>query len=126
MHDRPKILGGLVIFVVLVLFPFWNNLLGGEPNLPELKVGTDAKRCVEPTNVMRATHMELLNRWRNAVVRQDRRTTEDGFGHTVTMSLTGTCLSCHTDKKAFCDSCHNAMAVAPTCWECHVEPQGRT
>lgn len=126
MRDRTKIVVGLAFFLALVLFPFWNNLFGAQASLPKLKVGTDAKQCVEPVAIMRATHMELLNRWRNEVVREGRRTTVDGFGKPVTMSLSGTCLSCHTDKKQFCDSCHNAMAVAPYCWECHVEPQGRT
>jgi len=124
MHDRAKILIGLAAFLGAALVPVWANL-GGRPALPTLTLGTKATQCVAPTAVIRATHMELLNAWRDEVVRTGQRTGVDGFGHPVTMSLTGTCLSCHTNKAEFCDRCHASMAVSPYCWECHVEPRGR-
>jgi hypothetical protein len=39
------------------------------------------------------------------------------------MSLTGTCLDCHSDKEKFCDACHTYSAVDPYCWDCHVIPE---
>ena len=39
------------------------------------------------------------------------------------MSLQNTCMECHTSKKEFCDQCHDYMAVAPFCWDCHVAPK---
>ena len=47
-------------------------------------------------------------------------------GKTVTMSLSGTCMSCHPNKKEFCDACHDYLAVSPYCWDCHVEPKEKS
>lgn len=124
MYDGKKIIPGLGIFLVVALFPVWNDLLRPPGPPPQPKLPTAEKQCVLPTATMRATHMELLNAWRNEVVREGVRTTKDAAGKTITMSLTGTCMSCHPNKKEFCDSCHNYMAVSPYCWECHVEPKG--
>jgi len=38
------------------------------------------------------------------------------------MSLSNTCLSCHTNKAEFCDKCHGYASVDPYCWDCHVDP----
>ena len=38
------------------------------------------------------------------------------------MSLTNTCLGCHSNKAQFCDQCHNYLEVTPYCWDCHVDP----
>ena len=35
----------------------------------------------------------------------------------------GSCMSCHSNKDAFCDRCHGYLAVEPQCWNCHVEPK---
>jgi hypothetical protein len=70
---------------------------------------------------MRASHMVLLQDWRDAVVREGVREYTTADGRTVQMSLTGTCLrACHTDKAAFCDRCHDYAHVKPSCWSCHV------
>jgi [DsrC]-trisulfide reductase subunit J len=124
MHDGAKIITGLGAFVAAALIPFWANL-GARPTLPRLTLGTKATRCVAPKEQILASHMEILNRWRSEVVRTGRRTALDAFGQPVTMSLTGTCLSCHANKAEFCDRCHASMAVTPYCWECHLEPKGR-
>jgi nitrate/TMAO reductase-like tetraheme cytochrome c subunit len=39
------------------------------------------------------------------------------------MSLSQTCLGCHSNKEKFCDSCHTYSGVKPNCWNCHVVPQ---
>jgi len=126
MHDRAKIIGGLIVFLALALIPFWTSVGRGEVAKPKPKIVTQEKYCVLDTEVMRASHMDLLNEWRDAVVREGRRTTVDSHGRTVEMSLSRGCMSCHTNKQEFCDACHNYLAVAPYCWDCHVEPPRRT
>jgi len=32
------------------------------------------------------------------------------------------CMSCHTNKEKFCDTCHSYTAVQPYCWSCHLTP----
>jgi len=32
-------------------------------------------------------------------------------------------MHCHSNKKKFCDECHNYMAVKPFCWDCHIQPR---
>ncbi|MCX7012988.1 MAG: sulfate reduction electron transfer complex DsrMKJOP subunit DsrJ [Candidatus Sumerlaeota bacterium] len=124
MHDGGKIMGGLAVFFALLLFPVWNNLAQGKadyrPNPQILPKGN----CVESREYMLSSHMDLLNTWRDQVVRQDKRiyvSTLDGKEHL--MSLSKTCLGCHTNKAEFCDQCHTYMNVAPYCWDCHVDPQ---
>ena len=126
MHDRGRILTGLTVFVALALAPVWQSALQGAAAKPEPKIVTKAKECVEPTAEMRRNHMELLNTWRDTVVRRGQRTYLAADGKTVTMSLSGTCMSCHPNKKEFCDSCHNYLAVSPYCWECHIEPKEKS
>lgn len=126
MRDRGLILTGLTIFLALLLAPVWQAALRGSARKPEPKIVTKAKQCVEPTAEMRRNHMELLNTWRDAVVRRDQRTYLAADGKTVTMSLSGTCMSCHPNKKEFCDACHNYLAVNPYCWECHIEPKEKS
>ena len=125
MYDGGKIVTGLVIFGAVVLLPVWHNAVARPGPAPKPKIVTTEKHCVAPTAYMRSSHMELLNRWRDTVVRQGERTYVNDQGRKVTMSLTNGCMECHTNKAEFCDSCHNYLAVAPYCWECHVEPKER-
>ena len=72
MRDRGRILIGLAIFVVLVTFPFWSRLAASgeaEASQPELEYPADESVCVEETAYMTANHMDLLNDWRDMVVR---------------------------------------------------------
>ncbi len=124
MYDAGKIIPGLVLFLGVMTLPFWLNVAGGTPAAaPKLELPQGYTRCVEPTALMRATHMELLNRWRNLAVRHADRIFVTTTGHRYARSLTGTCLGCH-EKKTFCDRCHGYMGVAPYCWNCHVAPKG--
>jgi hypothetical protein len=126
MYDAGKILGGVVIFLVLVTSPLWYNAVTASPaDVPKLDPPPNgAERCVEETSAMRATHMDLLNDWRDAVVREGRRSYVSGAtGATYDMSLSETCMDCHSNKAEFCDRCHTYMAVNPYCWDCHVEPK---
>jgi hypothetical protein len=133
LYDGGKILLGLAVFLAFALFPFYNNL--GKVNAkPEPKTDTPAiqewekqfgkKECVETKEYMRAEHMQLLNNWRDAVVRDMyRQYVSTTSGKKFNMSLQNGCMKCHSNKKKFCDECHNYMAVKPYCWDCHIQPQ---
>jgi len=123
LYDGGKILTGLGVFLVAGLLPFWHNAVAGRGPKPEPKLATTETRCVEAKATMRASHMELLNRWRDEVVRRGVRTTAASDGRVFEMSLTKGCLKCHANKKDFCDACHTYLAVTPYCWDCHVQPK---
>jgi hypothetical protein len=128
MNDRSKIILGLAIFIVLVTFPFWSNL-GRAVEPPEAKLSEKAKaakECVMPKDYMKAEHMQVLNLWRTAVVRDGNRIYQSPNGKRYAMSLSSgedSCIGCHTNKAEFCDKCHTYASVAPYCWDCHIEPK---
>ena len=109
MHDGWKIVAGLAVFVVLATSPLVYNAVSADPAaMPELADPPNgARQCVEDAEWMRASHMDT-----------------SGLTGTVhDMSLSETCMGCHSNKAEFCDRCHTYMAVAPYCWDCHVEPE---
>ncbi len=125
MNDKYVIYTGLIIFIVMVTFPFWYNLGKAAPApVPTL---TDkalaAKTCVRSTEYMKTQHMQLLNDWRDSVVREGKRIYVNPEGKAFEMSLTGTCLDCHSEKAEFCDRCHTYASVTPYCWNCHIDPK---
>jgi len=125
IYDKGKVFIGLGIFLVLVLFPFWYNHGKAAP-APEPKLSKKAKaakECVRPKEFMKAEHMQLLDVWRDTVVRSAQRTYVNESGKEYTMSLTNTCLDCHEEKVEFCDKCHNYASVTPYCWDCHIDPK---
>ncbi|MEW5722576.1 MAG: hypothetical protein AB1896_05690 [Thermodesulfobacteriota bacterium] len=79
MYDSGKIITGLVIALIVLLFPFWYNFLDGPfaaPKPPEPKVSEELKKttvCILPRAEMRTGHMQLLDEWRNRVVRDAQR-----------------------------------------------------
>jgi hypothetical protein len=127
LYDAGKIIAGIVIFLILITFPLWYGK-GKAVAPPDLELNTPAiqqladKRCVEDTAFMRANHMKLLATWRDDVVRDGKRFYTASDGRTVEMSLTGSCLKCHSNKDRFCDRCHDYAGVKPTCWNCHIVP----
>lgn len=122
MYDSPKVLLGLVIFLVLITFPIWYNVAKGTADyVPELEKAK-GNACVADTTYMRSFHMDLLNTWRDEVVRHNQRVYTAPDGTKYNKSLTHTCLNCHTKDK-FCDKCHNYLKVDPYCWDCHVVPE---
>lgn len=122
MRDRGRILIGVAIFVIIVLFPIWyGNAFGTTGPAPTPAVAPDTKPCLETAEYMRIHHMEILDQWRTAVVRQEDRTWTSSDGREFSMSLTKTCMDCHSDKAKFCDRCHNYADVKPECWSCHNE-----
>ncbi len=125
MHDAGKVIIGLAIFVLLITFPIWFTLASGKAgHRPELELPKNETQCVESKEYMKAWHMDLLNDWRDAAVRDGKRmyVAEDGKKYVMSLSLT--CLKCHTNKAKFCDECHNYVGVVPYCWDCHVDPKG--
>jgi hypothetical protein len=128
VYNKFPILIGLVAFVVLATSPLWLNA-GRDvpPPKPSLetpviqKLADKEKQCVLPTEEMRAYHMQLLIDWRDQVVRTGDRVWTSPSGKKYYISLSNTCLECHSNKAEFCDQCHNYMAVAPNCWGCHLE-----
>jgi len=128
VYDGKKIITGLVIFLGLMTFPFWYSR-GKVIPPPELKLDTPAiqklaeKRCVEPTPYMRASHMTLLDSWRDSAVREGHQVYAASDGKKYSMSLSNTCLGCHSNKEKFCDQCHNYSGAKPVCWSCHIVPK---
>jgi len=127
MADRGKILLGLSLFVILITFPFWSRLAAAgqpQPGRMELEYPVDAEACVEDSAWMAANHMNLLNQWRDDLVRSGEQEYVSTSGQVYLRSLTKTCLDCHEDRDAFCTRCHDYADVQPTCWECHTTPGG--
>lgn len=102
MYDSGKIIAGMVIFLCLITFPVWYNVVSGKAAYtPKPEIVTKEKQCVEPKEYMRAKHMELMNQWRNSVVREGKRVYTGFKGKSYDMSLTRTCLGCHSNKAQF-------------------------
>jgi hypothetical protein len=128
MNDKGKILGGLIVFLALLTSPIWYNMASGKaktkPKLELTEKAKQAKKCVMPTPFMRAQHMDLLNQWREQVVRDGDRIHKSPDGRKFNKSLVKTCLDCHSNKDKFCDVCHKYSAVdEPTCYNCHLVPE---
>ncbi len=121
MYDGVKIISGLFIFVLLVTFPVWYNH-GDVGAMPELEMPATAKLCVLPAEEMRARHMQLLNQWRDEVVRDGQRNTIEIGGKEYKKGLSLACMECHASKEKFCDECHEYASVKPYCWDCHIAP----
>lgn len=129
MYDKGKIIVGLVIFLAFATFPFYSNI-GKASAVPEPILKTPVidqmtvKKCIKPKDFMRAEHMQVLDTWRDEVVRnggkRDKMTVENV---TFEKSLQNGCMHCHSNKKKFCDSCHTYLAVKPYCWDCHFDPK---
>jgi len=121
-------MAGVFVFLALVTFPFWYGK-GRTALRPSFQLDTPEiqrlaeKKCIEPTLYMRASHMKLVDSWKAAVVRDGNRWYVASDGRRFSMSLSGNCLHCHSNKEKFCDACHNYAGVKPACWSCHVVPQ---
>lgn len=129
MYDGWKVIIGIIIFVGIATFPFIYDM--GKASVPPPKPNIETpeiqkmavKKCVETKSFMRAEHMVMLNDWRDLVVREGDRIYVANDGKQYAMSLQNTCMKCHSNKKKFCDECHNYLAVKPYCWDCHIAPK---
>ncbi|MBE0426815.1 MAG: sulfate reduction electron transfer complex DsrMKJOP subunit DsrJ [Nitrospirae bacterium] len=131
MYDGWKIIIGIVIFLGLLTVPFFfageKATAKPDPKLdtPEIMKLPEAERkCVESKDYMKREHMKVLNDWRDWAVRDGNTIyTSAATGEQYDISLQNTCMKCHSNKKEFCDECHNYTAVNPYCWDCHIEPK---
>ena len=125
MYDGSKIIAGLVVFLIVATLPIlYNAALGKTDAPPDLQKVVGETKCVEDTEYMRANHMDLLDDWRHAVVRDGEREFQSPTLNTpIEKSLSKTCLKCHTSKAKFCDKCHDYAGVINDCWDCHVNPE---
>jgi hypothetical protein len=124
MHNGFKVIIGLAIFLVLITFPIWYNIANDKVDYrPELEKAAFGDNCVRDSAWMTAYHMDLLNEWRDQVVREDDRFETGPDGVRYERSLSFTCLSCHENKDKFCDQCHDYLGVDPYCWDCHIIPK---
>ncbi len=75
MNDKKLIIAGLIIFVFIFIFPFLYNLCGTteavDPVLSEKAQA--AKFCVVSKEKMKVDHMQILDEWRDVVVRKGER-----------------------------------------------------
>ncbi len=155
MYDGGKIITGLIIGLGLLFSPFIYNA-GKAAKTPEpvlTKKAKQAKECVAPKAFMKEWHMQLLDKWRHEVVRENKRYYRprelatkmtldhdlmDQWRYLVSIgkrhyipsddkvykkSVEETCFDCHSNKSQFCDECHNYMGVKPYCWDCHIVPK---
>lgn len=129
MYNGRKIIIGLVFFVLLVTSPFLFNL-GKNSKPPQVSLNTAAinqletKQCIESAEFMRTQHMQMLNEWRDQVVREGKTVYTSSSGKKYEMNLEKSCLQCHSNKQQFCDSCHTYASVNPYCWDCHDASKG--
>jgi len=125
MRDRVWIILGLAVFVAFITVPFWRAQTETTEltKLPDLMLPVNQTQCVAPVEYMRASHMQLLLRWRKDVVRNGQRRYVAFNGKVYDKNLTKTCLGCH-NKQKFCDRCHSYNGVsALNCWNCHTQSQ---
>jgi hypothetical protein len=126
MNEKSKIAIGVIFLLIIITLPFVYNLaVGGSAPRPTLEMPVGHTQCVEQKEYMTAQHMDLLDEWRDAVVRDGEKIhTSEAHGTTHEMSLTRTCMDCHTSKENFCDRCHAYADVDPYCWDCHLASKG--
>jgi hypothetical protein len=75
-------------------------------------------KCVEPEEVMRRDHMNLILHQRDKTMHQGIRTEKYSLKQ---------CVNCHASSKTnsvlgkdgFCQSCHSYAAVSIDCFQCH-------
>ena len=92
--------------------------------IPQPDKPDNASACVEPVEVMRREHMNLLLHQRDATVLNGERDSK--------YSLVG-CMDCHNpaesaetairypDPQHFCAGCHLYTSVQIDCFECHAD-----
>lgn len=117
----------LIGFIGLFAYPFYSNLGGaGKPPKPDINTEfinqLPKKECVLPKEEMRTEHMQILDEWRDEVVREGAPRQLRIGGAELLKSLQKGCLKCHSNTKKFCDECHKYLAVKPYCWDCHFPP----
>lgn len=134
LYHQNYIIPGLVAFLVIITFPMWSSIVTKKPNFDNPIAAAEGEACVESAAFMRTNHMQMLNQWRDEVVREGNRVYRAGNGREWRKSLTGTCMECHgkaervegqwksTSAATYCIECHNYVGISNYCWDCHVDP----
>ena len=131
MIDCPKALPFLLISTLLGWLALAPAAAGevessgfGAVVIPQPNKPDNASACVEPVEVMRREHMNLLLHQRDDTVLDGERDGE--------YSLVG-CMDCHNpaqsaetairypDPQHFCAGCHLYASVQIDCFECHAD-----
>ena len=111
-----------VIKTLLALALLLTTTAIADINLPDLPRGK-GEACVEPTELMRRDHMDLLNHQRDLTVHSGIRTRKHSLVE---------CVECHIQRDdegrfisinapgQFCRECHAFAAVKVDCFECHA------
>jgi hypothetical protein len=123
VRSRTKALVAIVVAAAAAVTGFAANEVSSRVPKPQLIIERDGK-CVEETQFMRRSHMNLLRHQRDETVHKGVRETRH--------SLQG-CVDCHASRKtgsvvgsadAFCEGCHSYVGVKPDCFDCH-SPKAR-
>lgn len=96
----------------------------GAAYVSEEKLPSEEEQCILPVGEQRERHGDLLHDWKKSVVRDGNSIYVAPDGQEYEMSLTGTCLSCHSNHDEFCNQCHSYAVVTPDCWSCHKLLEG--
>jgi hypothetical protein len=96
MYDTAKIMLGIFIFLAISTSPFWFNQATGQSDyMPDPVIYTKnipgQEACVMSVDFMKSSHMDLLNKWRQTVVREGNRIFVSPDGKEYRMSLSNTC-----------------------------------
>lgn len=100
-----------------------SNMNSGSFYIPEAQRRfSDEQGCVEPTDEMRANHMEYILDQRDATMHEGIRTKQYSLVQ---------CINCHVSdapdaprydsEKHFCNSCHTYASVSIDCFQCHAD-----
>jgi hypothetical protein len=120
MNSRSASLAVIAIIALVLLSPLLYTVAANgfsKSTAPELvlptKLAAPSGKCIEPTEQMRANHMNILVASRENAVREGIRK--------VSHSLHN-CSTCHQKREEFCDRCHNYVGAKPDCFGCHYYP----
>ncbi len=94
----------------------------GLPNAKAMVSATQA--CVEPLEVIRRQHGQLMQHQRDDTVHQGIRGSQHSLKGCINCHVTpnaqGQTLSIHDDPQHFCSVCHQFAAVKIDCFQCHA------
>ena len=121
----------LIILVLGMLLGVVTPGLAGDSILPELPEAqgrfSETQGCVEPTDDMRANHMEYILHQRDETMHEGIRTSRHSLVE---------CINCHvsdapdaprvSSEEHFCNSCHSYAAVKIDCFQCHADRPVKT
>jgi hypothetical protein len=83
---------------------------------------SDTQGCVEPTDEMRARHMEYILDQRDATMHKGIRTKQYSLTECINCHVSAAPDAPHVDsEKHFCNSCHTYAGVSIDCFQCHAD-----